>query len=330
MSSSASGSDTAVPGTLVVGAGAIGGWLAGTLTRAGWPVTLLARGAALDALRAGPLRITDGDAEHVVRVDVVADPAAAPPPELVVVAVKSYDTAAAGAALAPVVPEDAVVLSFQNGVDNPAVLAEALPHARVGGVAVYLGCQRTAPDAVVRRPSIDPGTGRLRDRLVGGGPGPCGRALERIGAAAGVPVEPLDDPAPALWGKLVGNAALNTVTALGRARVGRVFAHERAAELMVLIGQEVAAVARAAGIPVAPDAGERYVADARRRLPPAGGSSTLFDLEAGRRLEREALIGTVVREADRLGVPVPVSRTCAALLELADPWQPDGVTPPAG
>src|SRR5690606_7986154 len=134
---------------------------------------------------------------------------------------------------------------------------------------------------------------------------------------------PLDDPAPALWGKLVGNAALNTVTALGRARVGRVFAHERAAELMVLIGQEVAAVARAAGIPVAPDAGERYVADARRRLPPAGGSSTLFDLEAGRRLEREALIGTVVREADRLGVPVPVSRTCAALLELADPWQPD-------
>ena len=106
---------------------------------------------------------------------------------------------------------------------------------------------------------------------------------------------------------------------LGRARVGRVFADPGAAALMLALGREVVAVARAAGIPVPHDAAERYVADARRRLPPDGGSSTLFDLEAGRRLEREALVGAVVREGARLGVPTPVASACDALLRLVDP-----------
>ncbi len=312
-----------------MGAGAIGAWVAGRLVAAGWPVTLVARGATLDALRAGPLHLTDAGTVHEVPVDVVAHPAQAHAPELVIVAVKSYDTAEAAAALAGVVPDGAAVLSFQNGVDNPAVLAHHLPRTRVGGVAVYLGCQRTGPAAVVRRPSIDPDTGALRDMLAGGGPGILGRSLEQVGAALQVPVRALDDAAPALWGKLVGNAALNTVTALGRVRIGALFAHERAAELMERIGQEVVAVAAASGVHLDPLAGRHYVADARRRLPPGGGSSTLFDLEAGRRLEREALIGTVAREGERLGVAVPVSRACAALLELADPWQDAGHTGPA-
>jgi 2-dehydropantoate 2-reductase len=106
-------------------------------------------------------------------------------------------------------------------------------------------------------------------------------------------------------------------------RVGALFANDDAVELMRRIGREVVAVARAEGIDIAGDTAERYLADARRRLPPEGGSSTLFDLEAGRRLERDALIGSVVRHAERLGVPVPVSRACSALLELADPWQGD-------
>ena len=87
---------------------------------------------------------------------------------------------------------------------------------------------------------------------------------------------------------------------------------------MLTLGREVVAVARAGGVPVAPDAAEAYVADARHRLPRDGGS-TLFDLTGGRRLEREALVGAVVRHGDRLGVPVPASRACDALLRLLDP-----------
>jgi 2-dehydropantoate 2-reductase len=189
----------------------------------------------------------------------------------------------------------------------------------VGGVAVYLGCQRLASDRVVRRPSRDPSTGRLRDLLAGGGAGPPGEALRAVGEAIGVPVRVDERYERALWTKLVANASLNTVTALGRARVGRVFADPAAVGLMLALGREVVAVARARGVPVAIDAAEAYVADARRRLPRDGGSSTLFDLEAGRRLERDALVGAVVREAARAGVPVPASAACDALLRLLDP-----------
>lgn len=320
--SSASTSDS--PRTLVVGPGAIGGFVAARLALAGWPVACVARGATLAALRAGPLCLTDDGADQEVRLLAVAAPGEAGPVDLAVVCVKSHDTAAAARALAPALAPGAVVLSLQNGVDNPAAIARECPGAAVGGVAVYLGCQRLAPDHVVRRPSRDPSTGRLRDLLAGGGAGAPGEALATLGAAIGVPERVDDDPAPALWTKLVANVCLNTVTALGRARVGAVFADPRAVELMLALGREVVAVAGAAGIAVAPDAAEAYVADARRRLPRDGGSSTLFDLEAGRRLEREALVGAVVREGARLGVDVPVARACDALLRLLSLSPPEG------
>ena len=284
----------------------------------------VARGPTLSALRDGPLRLTDDGVEREVALQVVADPCDWAPVELALVCTKSFDTEAAAAALAPALAPGAVVLSLQNGVGNPAALARACPGAAVGGVAVYLGCQRLAPDRVVRRPSRDPSTGRLRDLLAGGGAGAPGRALAGVAEAIGVPCRVDDSYEEALWTKLVANASLNTVTALGRARVGAVFADPRAVELMLAIGREVVAVARAAGTAVAPDAPEAYVADARRRLPRDGGSSTLFDLEAGRRLEREALVGVVVREGERLGVPVPASRACDALLRLLDPGATGG------
>lgn len=303
----------------MVGPGAIGGFVAARLTLAGWPVAVVARGATRDALQAGPLRLTDGGVDEEVRLAVVGEPGEAGPVELAVVCVKSYDTEAAARALAPALAPGAVVLSLQNGVENPAVIARACPGAAVGGVAVYLGCQRVAPDHVIRRPSRDPSTGRLRDLLAGGGAGPAGAALAAVAEAAGVPSRVDPDDAPALWTKLVANVCLNTVTALGRARVGAVFAEPRAVELMLALGREVVAVATAAGVAIAPDAAEAYVADARRRLPRDGGSSTLFDLDSGRRLERDALVGVVVREGTRLGVDVPVSRACDALLRLNDP-----------
>ncbi len=306
------------PRTLVAGPGAIGGFVAARLTMAGWPVAVLARGATLAALRERPLRLTDGGEERQVRLAVVEAPEEAGPVELAVVCVKSFDTEAVARALAPALAPGAMVLSLQNGVRNPAVIARQCPGAAVGGVAVYLGCQRIAPDHVVRRRSREPGTGRLRDLLAGGGAGRPGAALAALGEATGVPVRVDDDPAGALWTKLVANVCLNTVTALGRARVGAVFAEPRAVELMLALGREVVAVATAAGVPIAPDAAEAYVADARRRLPRDGGSSTLFDLEAGRRLEREALVGAVVSEGERFGVDVPVARACNALLRLSD------------
>ena len=310
---------TGPSGVIVVGPGAIGGFVAARLALAGWSPTLVARGRSLAALRAGPLLLVDDGVESEVRLRAVADPVDAGRAGLAIVCVKSFDTEGAARSLAPVLAPGAVVLSLQNGVHNPAVIAREAPGARVGGVATYLGCERTAPDRVVRRPSRSPATGELRDRLVGGPQGPVGDALRAVGDACGVPVQIVERPEVALWTKLVANASLNTVTAIGRCRVGRLFASPEAVSLMLALGREAVAVAQAQGIDVPSGAAEAYVADARRRLPATGGSSTLFDLEAGRRLERDALVGAVVREGQRAGVPVPVSRACDALLRLLDP-----------
>lgn len=304
---------------MVVGPGAVGGFVAARLTLAGADCTVVARGAALAALQAGPLRLLDDGQEIPVSLRAVENAREAGPFEFAVVCVKSFDTEAAARALGPALSPGAVVLSLQNGVDNPALLAREIPQATVGGVATYVGCERTAPDRVVRRPSRNPSTGELRDRFVGGPTGPAGDFLTSLGEACGVPTQVVDRPEVALWTKLVANVSLNTVTAIGRARVGRVLADPRAVELMLALGREVVAVARAQGIDVPKDAAEAYIADARRRLPPTGGSSTLFDLEAGRRLEREALIGAVVREGARQGIPTPTCSACDALLRLLDP-----------
>ena len=317
--STSEGPAPAAPRTLLVGPGAIGGFVAARLTESGWPVWVLARQQTLAALRAGPLRLVDDGAEREVYLAVMEG---APEPgsvDLALVCVKSFDTEDAGRVIAPALAPGAVVLSLQNGVENPRILSATCPGAVVGGVAVYLGCQRIAPDHVVRRPSRDPATGRIRDLLAGAGPGPAGDALVAVGTAIGVPTRVDEQPEVALWTKLVANASLNTVTALGRANVGRLFSDPEAVKLMLALGREVVAVAHALEVPVPGDAAEAYLADARRRLPRDGGSSTLFDLVSGNPLESVSLVGAVVREGERLRVPVPVSRACAALLGLLDP-----------
>ena len=211
----------AAPRTVVIGAGAIGAFVAARLTLAGRPCAVVARGATLRALTDGPLRLLDDGREVEVPLRAVPDPADAGPVELAIVCTKGFDTEAAARALAPALATDSVVLSFQNGVDNPALIARECPGATVGGVAVYLGCQRTAPDRVVRRPSRDPSTGRLRDRFAGGGPGAAGAALRAVAEACGVTADIEERPELALWTKLVANASLNTVTALGRRAPGR-------------------------------------------------------------------------------------------------------------
>ena len=129
-----------------------------------------------------------------------------------------------------------------------------------------------------------------------------------------------EDADRAQWTKLVANVSLNTVTALGRARVGAVFADPRA------VGADAGARPRDRRRGPGRRGRRRRPARPRPTSPtpagacrPTGGSSTLFDLEAGRRLEREALVGAVVSEGERLGVPVPVSRACDALLRLLSP-----------
>lgn len=302
-----------------MGAGAVGTFMAARLTAAGWPCRIQARGATLSALRDGVVELVDPDGDRRVRLDPVATPTDAGPVDLVIVAVKRPATAEVAETLGDALAPGGIVLSLQNGIDNAAILAPVAGEDRTGAVAVYIGVRRETPRRIHRLSGRAADGSPRRDRLEGGPPGPVGEALTAVAGAAGLDVVIVDDPALALWRKLVANTALNTVTALGRSRIGPVLADPAGEDLMRALGREAVAVARAAGVALEPATADRYLADIRGRLAPDFGSSTLFDLEDGRPLEHEALVGAVVREADRLGVPVPHARTCAAMLRLVDP-----------
>ena len=237
-----------------------------------------------------------------MRLPAVADPREWEPVELALVCVKSFDTADAGRALAPALAPGAVVLSLQNGVENPATLARACPGAAVGGVAVYLGCQR------VGRIRSSGGRAATRPRAACA---TCSRAAARVrpvrpsrrGAAIGV---------PARVRRRSGRRALDEARRQRRAQHGDgARARPGGAGVRRAARRRTDARARPRGGRGGPRGrgagGRRRRRGLRRRrpAPPAGGRGLVHPLRprAGRRLERDALVGTVVRTGERLGVP---------------------------
>src|SRR5262245_56442499 len=135
--------------TVVVGAGAVGAYFGGKLALASADVIFIARGANLAALRGAGLRIESRDATvRVEHVQAAADPAEAGRADLVLVCVKSYDSAEAAVALRPIVTPDTIVVSLQNGIENEATLAAALGLPPLLGGLTHIGAELVAPGVV--------------------------------------------------------------------------------------------------------------------------------------------------------------------------------------
>lgn len=297
---------------VVYGAGAVGGYFGARLALGGADVTLVARGANLEALAARGLVLRFPDRTVTVPVRAVAAPEG-PPAEVVLVCVKSYDTPAAAAALRAAVGPDTIVLSLQNGIENEAVLAAGLglPPLMVG--LTRIGVELTAPGEV---------TYSGRGTIVFGEPD--GRVSVRAGrlaaalAAADVPHQLRPDVLVAAWEKLAWNAGFNAVTTLTQATVAEALADPGTSDLIVRVIAEVDAVATAHGVPVRRARIDDVLRDSVDGLPDFP-TSMLQDLRRGKRLEHDAITGAVVRHAAQAGVPVPLNRTLLALLARLDP-----------
>ena len=298
---------------LIAGTGAVGGYFGALLARASHDVVFLARGANLKALRQSGLTIEsiDGDLrlEHVTATDRLAGLA---PVELAIVTVKSYDTAAVAAAIAPVVTPETIVLSLQNGVENESLLASALGLPPLVAAMTHIGAELIAP-GVVRH--VAEGTIFFGEPT--GHETPRGRALAEIFTAAGVRHHLSSDILLMLWDKLSWNAAHNAVTALTRATAGEAARIPATAAVLRDAMLEVVAVARAQGIGLDPVRVELVVAHSAAHLGTLR-TSMLQDLERGRPLEHEALNGAVVRFGAATGVATPVNQTLYGLLVAID------------
>jgi 2-dehydropantoate 2-reductase len=299
---------------LIVGAGGVGGYFGAKLARAGVPVTLLARGAHLETIRRHGLRVRSAiDGESITKVEAVGDVGGLDPFEVVLFCVKSFDTETAAAAIQPVIGPHTAVVSLQNGVDNEETLDRVLGagHA-VGGVA-YVFAAIESPGVITHRFAGHMVFGELDGR-----PSP---RLERLQAAftlAGVRAAIVPDIRRALWQKYLIISAQAGMTSLTRAPIGVIRTVPESWRMYRTIVEELAALGRAAGVPLDGDVVDATV-KAAEGLAPEVYSSLHHDLTQGRRLELETLHGHAVRLGEKLGVPTPmVFAVYAALKPYAD------------
>ena len=296
----------------MMGAGAVGGYFGARLARAGHDVTFVARGAHAEAMRRSGLRVKSelGDVD-LHPVNVVTDLRQVGSVDLIVVAVKLWDTEVAARAILPVIGAATAVVSLQNGIDKDEVIAGIVGREHVLGGVTYILARLIEPGVIVH-------SGTPHRILIGELDGGRSARVDTIVAAltrGGIDATASPDIRRDTWEKFAFLATNSAVTAVTRETIGALREHPVTRALLRDAMQEVVALARAEGIPIADD-----FVDERMlfidTLPASGRASMAQDLLRGARLELDWLSGTVVRRAERLGVPVPVHRTLYAALVL--------------
>ena len=296
----------------VVGAGAVGSYFGGMLARAGHPVTLIGRPSHVDAIERGGLRLQSISWDETIPVHASIDLAAVHEANVVLVCVKTVDTARVAQGIAPHLAPGTLVVSLQNGVENAGVMRAAGGFEAVPAV-VYVAVEVVAPGHVRH-------TGR-GDLLLGVAPGSPARAAAEAFAAtcagSGIPCRVVDDLAPDQWIKLVMNCAFNAISALGEVQYGAIAADDDARETVTRAVEEAQAVARALGVRL-PESDLVPAAWKLAAAMPQATSSTAQDLARGRPTEIDALNGYVARRGKELGVPTPVNQALCALVHLRE------------
>ncbi len=320
------------PRTCIVGLGAVGGLIGARIARAGHPVSALARGATLDAVRRDGLTLieqVDGrETRASLRVEASDHPHELGVQDLVIVAVKTTALGSIAESIGPLVGPQTAIVSAMNGVpwwffhglggrwrdtrlaacDPDGTIARAMPAAQVIGCVVHLSSAMPQPGVVAHRSG---------HRLIVGAPG--GAAHPRLPALAGL----LDDAGfeversasieRDVWLKLWGNMTVNPISALTGATGDRILADDFVRESMSQAMREAAAIGEAIGLPVGMTPEERH---AITRKLGAFRTSMLNDVEAGRPIELDALVGAVVEMGRLTGVPTPAIDALFGLARL--------------
>jgi 2-dehydropantoate 2-reductase len=299
----------------ILGSGAVGGYYGARLSRSGHDVTFIARGAHLAALRQKGMQIKSpvlGD--FVAKANAEEDTGRVGTVDLAIVAVKAYDNPTALPLLKPLVGPQTSVLTLQNGVDSAGEVAAVAGQDRTLGGSTYIATALEAPGVIVQ-------TGDHRRIVFGETFGDLPRLSDRVTriheafAAADIQSYPVDDGRVPIWEKFVFLVSLAGFTGAARLPIGPVWGDPFTKAQFLAGCREIEAVARAEGVPVAHDVVERIIPyiDA---IPGSMRSSLLIDLQQGKRIEVEALHGSVVRRGARLGVPTPIMSTLYAVLKL--------------
>lgn len=315
---------------VIVGAGAIGGYIGARLARQGADVVLHARGPHLEAMRTRGLRVKTAEGDFEVRPQVSGDLAAIGPADVVFLGVKAHHLPGIAPQIHPLLAPETVVVSTQNGipwwyfqrhggeleglrlerVDPGGVITASIEAGRVIGSLAYFSTEIVEPGVIHHiegnRISFGEPDGSRSDR--------CRRIAEAL-IAAGFRCPISTRFRHEIWVKLLGNVAFNPISALTRATLVEMVRHPQVSQVVRQVMTETEAVAARLGVelPISIDqriAGAEKVGEHK--------TSMLQDLEAGRPMELEAVAGAVVELGERLGVPMPATTAVYACTKLLD------------
>jgi 2-dehydropantoate 2-reductase len=317
---------------LIAGAGAIGAYMGARLAQAGFDVTLFARGPHLRAMQEHGVRVRSAEGDFQAQPRVVGSLDEAGQADVVFLGVKAHSLTQLAPHLKPVFGPDTTVVSTQNGIpwwyfqgfggqwdglrleriDPGGVIAAAIEARRIVGSIVYFSTEICEPGVVQHiegnRISLGEPDGSRSER--------CRRIAEAL-VTAGLRCPITTHIRQEIWVKILGNASLNPVSALTRATLEQMLGDPGVAEVIRKIMQEVEAVSKKLGMELSVSVEQRMAAAAKVG---EHKTSMLQDLEAGRPMELEALVGSVVELGDRVGVAMDHTRTvysCARLLAQA-------------
>jgi len=293
-----------------MGAGGVGGYFGARLQQAGHDVTFFARGRHLDAIRSSGLKVESPYGNAQLKVRVFEDPREADMADVVLFAVKLWDTESAAERLRPIVGPETVIIPFQNGVESISRLRTVFAEKTVMGGSAYIATRIKAPGVIEH-------TGQMC-RLQFGAVTPSQRPMaEKFLAAcreAKIQAEIPDDIVRANWEKFAFLVAVSSATAVARAPLGVVRSDPDLRWLFEQAMRETWRVGRARGVAL----GDDYI---ENRMKFADGlhadmkASLAHDLENRGRLEAPWLCGAVVRMSEEAGLDAPVNRSVYAALK---------------
>jgi 2-dehydropantoate 2-reductase len=315
---------------VIVGAGAIGGYIGARLAKAGADVVLFARGPHLKAMRERGLRVVSPDGDFEVKPETAGDLAAIGQADVIVLGVKAHALTALAPQLAPLMGPESVVVSTQNGipwwyfqgvggeldglrlerVDPGGVIAAAIDPRRVVGSLAYFSADVPEPGVIHHtegnRISFGEPDGSRSERC---------RAIASILITAGFRCPISTRFRHEIWVKLMGNVAFNPISALTGGTLEELARHPDVSKVVRELMQETEAVAARLDIEL-PISIDQRMAGAEK--VGAHKTSMLQDLEAGRPMEIDAVVGAVLELGERLGVPMPAARAVYGCVKLLD------------
>jgi 2-dehydropantoate 2-reductase len=294
----------------VMGAGGVGGYFGARLAQAGHEVVFVARGKHLQAMQAKGLTLKSPLGDATVKVRAAENPAELGAAEVVLFAVKLWDTESAAERIRPLVEKGGVVIPFQNGVESIERIGKVLGPERVRGGAAYVAGRIGEPGVIVQTGQM----ARLRFGPVLAAQKKTAEAFLAACKEAKIDCELTDDIVKVLWEKFVLLVAVSATTTVTRKNVGAVRADADLKWLLETCMRETWALGRKRGVKLADD----LVAQTMKfveGLPAEMRASMAADLEAGGKLEAPWLSGAVARMSREAGLEAPANRTVFAALK---------------